>query len=226
MQRRPSQELLDSDSGTPKEVSDSLRDLRWFNRWFGGINTVRSMLLSVAQRTRAKRLSILEVASGEGFILKTLREEFAATGIDLQITLLDRVPAHFSANGASPKIAGDALALPFADAAFDVVSCSLFVHHLEPDLAITFAREALRVARRAVLVHDLIRSPLHLVMAYAGVPFYRSRITRNDAPASVRQAYTVMEMEDFFKQAGAPLIEKQQRYFYRMGLIAWKEHRS
>lgn len=223
MQRRPSQELLDSDSGSPKEVSDSLLDLRWFNRWFGGMATVRAMIQLVVQRTGRRSLSVLEVASGEGYILKTLREQFAATGVDLDITLVDRVTAHMPANGSFPKIAGDALHLPLTDASFDVVSSSLFVHHLAPDEAIVFARESLRVAKQAVLVHDLIRNPLHLAIAYAGLPLYRSRITRNDAPASVRQAYTIKEMESFFKQAAAPAIEVEEHYFYRMGLIAWKE---
>ena len=223
MQRHPSQELLDSDFGTPKEVCDSLLDLRWFNRWFGGVATVRGMIQSIVQRTDATTLSVLEVASGDGYILKTLQQEFAATGIDLRITLLDRILAHFTSNGSFPKIAGDALRLPFADSTFDLVSCSLFIHHLSPEQAVLFAKDALRVARRAVLVHDLIRNPFHLALAYAGLPFYRSRITRNDAPASVRQAYTVKEMENFFREAAATKIETQQHYFYRMGVIAWKE---
>ena len=223
MQRRPSQELLDSDLGTPKEVCDSLLDLRWFNRWFGGVATVRGMIQSIVQRTDATTLSVLEVASGDGYILKTLQQEFAATGIDLRITLLDRILAHFTSIGSFPKIAGDALRLPFADSTFDLVSCSLFIHHLSPEQAVLFAKDALRVARRAVLVHDLIRNPFHLALAYAGLPSYRSRITRNDAPASVRQAYTVKEMENFFREAAATKIETQQHYFYRMGVIAWKE---
>jgi len=126
-------------------------------------------------------------------------------------------------NAFSRAVVADALNLPFPDSAFDLISCSLFVHHLSPDHVTTFARESLRVCRHAVLVHDLVRSPLHLAFAYAGKPLYRSRLTRNDAPASVRQAYTIDEMKQFFRAAGVASVDAQTHYFYRMGVIAWKK---
>lgn len=222
MKRRPTLELLDSDSGTPQEVADSFIDLRWFNRWFGGLATSRALIESVSGQTHRRALSLLEVASGEGFIPQLLRKEFERSQLDLKITLLDRVISHLPKNGSTAKLAGDASRLPFCDSSFDLVSSSLFVHHLAPEEAVAFAREALRVCRFAVLVHDLIRNPLHLALAYAGTPFYRSRITRSDAPASVRQAYTVEEMRAFFETAGASRVEIQRHFFFRMGVIAWK----
>jgi ubiquinone/menaquinone biosynthesis C-methylase UbiE len=122
----------------------------------------------------------------------------------------------------SSAVVADALNLPFPDSAFDLISCSLFVHHLSPDQVTTFARESLRVCRDAVLVHDLVRSPLHLAFAYAGTPLYRSRLTRNDAPASVRQAYTIDEVERLLRAAGAASVDARMHYFYRMGVIAWE----
>ena len=119
-------------------------------------------------------------------------------------------------------LVADALNLPFSDSAFDLVSCSLFIHHLSPEHVITFAKEALCVCRHAVLVNDLIRHPFHLALVYAGMPLYRSGITRHDAPASVRQAYTVEEMREFFQQGGAASVEARRHYLYRMGVIAWK----
>lgn len=222
MQRRPMAELLDDDRGTPREVADSLKDLRWFNRWFGGISTVRAMFDIVIKRTSASRLSVLEVGSGEGYVPGVLRSEFEPE-IQLDFTLFDRAASHLPANGSLPKLAGDALQLPFKDASFDVVSSSLFMHHLAPQQVVQCAREALRVSRLGILIHDLVRHPLHLAVAYAGLPLYRSRITRNDAPASVWQAYTVAEMKEFLRSAGAVKMEVIERYLFRMGAIAWKE---
>ncbi len=222
MERRPTRELLDSDSGTPKEVSDSLLDLRWFNRWFGGVNTSRSLIEDLARQTGRSSFSLLEVASGEGYVLSLLREEFQGSGISLNFTLMDRVVSHLPKNGSAPKLVADAFHLPFPDAAFDLVASSLFVHHLAPQDAVIFLREALRVCRVAVLVNDLVRNPLHLALAYVGRPLYRSRITRNDAPASVWQAYTVEEMRGFLENAGSRTVQTQTHFLYRLGAIAWK----
>jgi hypothetical protein len=83
----------------------------------------------------------------------------------------------------------------------------------------------LRIARHAFLINDLIRDPIHLALAYAGFPLYRSRITRNDAPASVQQAYSVKEMRDLLVESGAASMAITTGFLYRMGIIVWKENR-
>jgi ubiquinone/menaquinone biosynthesis C-methylase UbiE len=114
------------------------------------------------------------------------------------------------------------MALPFRSESFDVVSCCLFAHHLEPHEVLAYANEALRVAKVAVLVNDLVRHPLHFVLACAARPMYQSRLTRHDAPVSVRRAYTIDEMRDILSDSKAAQVEVRQHYLYRMGAIAWK----
>jgi hypothetical protein len=87
---------------------------------------------------------------------------------------------------------------------------------------VRFVDEALRVCRVAVLINDLVRHSLHLSLVYAGMPLYRSRITRHDAPASVRQAYTREEIETLLAQSSAARVEIHRHYLFRMGVIAWK----
>ena len=220
MKRIPTAELLDSDAGTSQEIAGSLADLRWFNRNFGGLNTTHSLVEEVVRATGAHRLSLLEVAAGSGDVPLYARKKLSPRGIDLAVTLLDRSAAHVGNGGRS--VVGDALALPFHAASFDLVSCGLFAHHLAPEEVARFVTEGLRVCRCAMLINDLIRHPLHLAVAYAGLPLYRSRLTRHDAPASVRQAYTLTEMRDILRNTTASRIETSRHYFFRMGVIAWK----
>jgi len=99
---------------------------------------------------------------------------------------------------------------------------SLFVHHLDPPEVVQFANEALRVASIAVLINDLRRSRLHLVAAYAGWPLFHSRLTRHDAPASVRRSYTVTELRGILAQTQAAQVEITKDFLFRIGAILWK----
>ena len=220
MKRVPSIELLDNDEGTAQEISASLADLRNINRWFGGINTTETMLKTVARACGSKKLSVLEVASGRGDLPKAVGERTRSAGLELDITFSDRLASHL--DGHTRSVAADVLSLPFSENAFDVVHSALFIHHLAPAQVADCIRESLRVCRKAVLVNDVVRHPLHLMLVYAGLPLFKSRITHNDAPASVRQAYTAAEVYDILRQIAGATIEIRSHYLFRMGVIVWK----
>jgi len=222
MRRIDIPELLDSDAGTAQEVADSLADLRWFNRYFGGSRTTTSLLLRVAEAAALKRLRYLDIAGGSGDNVAFAANEFHTRGISFSPTVLDRAVSHLQVNGVGSAVAGDALALPFAGQSFDVVGSSLFLHHLTPEEVVACLRESLRVAKYAVIVNDLERASMHWFLAWAGQPFYRSRITRHDAVASVRRAYTAGELRELAKQAGAARIEVSKHYLYRIGMVLWR----
>jgi hypothetical protein len=221
MKRVPTAELLDTDAGTPEEIAASLADLRMINRRFGGCKTTRRMVEHVALASQSSSLSLLEVAAGSGDVARSTCDSLRQQDIQLEVTLLDRAASHIG-NG-QRSIGGDALALPFRDASFDLVGCGLFAHHLSPERLIRFVNEGLRVCRLALLINDLIRHPLHLALVYAGSPLYRSRLTRHDAPASVKQAYTMQEMHDLLRQTSAARVEIDRFYLFRMGITIWKE---
>jgi len=224
MQRVNTPEILDSDQCPPHEVEASLQDLSRINRWFGGVATTRALIERVAATTGKNHFSLLEVAAGFGEVPKITARQLARRGIAVEVTLLDRVRSHLLPGKRS--VVADALALPFPDRAFDLLSCSLFAHHLEPADLARFAREALRVSRCAVLINDLIRHPLHLAMVYAGFPLMRSYVSRADGVASVRRAYVPEEVRGIISSAcpngSAPRLEILRRYLFRMGVILWK----
>ena len=222
MRRNVTSELLDQDLGTPVEVASSLTDLRHINDWFGGTRTTITLLRRIVAESNCRSLSLLEVAAGAGDVPLAAQRTLACEGTELRVTLLDRIPSHLPGNGVA-SVCGDALHLPFRDDAFDVVSCSLFAHHLEPDSLRLFAREGLRVCRRALLINDLIRSRLHLWLVYAGLPLFGSRITWHDAPASVQNAYTAQEVRRLLEELPARRIAISRHYLYRMGVLVWKD---
>lgn len=221
MKRTSTPELLDSDAGNPGEVASSLADLRRINRWFGGTSTAAQMIRTVAARTGQKTFSLLDVAGASGDIVVEAGKRLRNEGIRLTATVLDRNPSHL--NGNFRAVVADALELPFRDKSFDLVVCSAFVHHLEPAEIVQFISEALRVARVAALINDLRRSRLHLALVYAGLQFFRSRLTWHDAPASVARAYTPEELELILTGTLCARIEISRHYLFRMGAIVWAQ---
>lgn len=219
MRRTITPELLDSDSGSPQEIRASLADLRFANRWFGGVSTTCDLLLRVARAAGISKLRVLDVGAARGDIAAPTVARLARQGIAVSFVLLDRSLSHM--NGNRNSVVGDALALPFADQSFDVVTSSLFLHHLEPAEIQQFIEEGLRIARVAVTINDLRRHPVHLALIYAAFPIF-SRLTRHDAPASVRRAYTVSELAQILSETPAQRVELTKHYLFRMGAIAWK----
>ncbi len=230
MRRVDAPEILDSDACSAADVEDTLRDLGRVNRWFGGVATTQKMVERVAQVSGSKHFSLLEVAAGSGEVPQVVREKLARRGIGLDVTLLDRARSHLpgTANhtGGNSGVVADALALPFADDAFDLISCSLFAHHLDEQRLEQFMREALRVSRRALLINDLIRHPLHLALAFAGFPLMRSRVAWLDGLTSVRRAYVPDEIRSMLAAVilanGGTRVEISRNYLFRMGVIVWK----
>lgn len=140
----------------------------------------------------------------------------------MDAALLDINPTHLAGREGLTAVVGNALRIPFAENSFDVVSCALFMHHLEPDQLHIFLTEALRIARHAVVINDLKRSYLHLVASYIGMLRYRSRLTRHDAPVSIRRSYTKEEMLTMIRRVHRGEVEISDHFLFRMGAVLWK----
>ena len=204
-------ELLDGDLDDPEALADNLRDLRRINRWLGGVSLTRSAVRALAGEPES--LSLLDVGTGGADIPLALIADASTRGVRLRVVGLDSRPEVLEAAvRAHPVVAstpdldlqlGDGLALPFEDGSFDIVHCSLVVHHQTPDEAIALMTEMGRVARTGVVINDLDRQRLGWLGAWLiGHLLTGNRYTRHDAPLSVRRAYRAVEMADLLRTAG------------------------
>ena len=191
MKRTVESELLDSDGGTPAEIAAALSDIRRVNRWFGGVSTSEHLVRRVVDASGLRRFELLDVGSGSGDVPLAIASRLDRRGVHLHPTLLDRCATHLPC--VPSTIVGDALNLPFPPESFDLVTCSLFAHHLEPALLQHFVREALRVARIALVINDLVRTRLHLALVMAGRLYFaaewhgRMGSCPSDAPTPSRR---------------------------------------
>jgi hypothetical protein len=102
------------------------------------------------------------------------------------------------------------------------VTSAHFFHHFSEDENLAILREALRVARKGVIVNDTRRHYVPLLFVQIiGILRLVGRITRFDAPASVRRGYTTNEVAALVARLGAR-FEIADIWPYRFGLIVWK----
>ena len=207
--RAHEEEWMDLPGQDPALVAECLDDLRRLNRFTGGVFlTIRALGRLTLDLAPGAGLEILDVATGGGDFPRAMAAWAGRRGLRTRILATDLSPEILgqAARGAPPGIefaVADARRLPFDDGAFDVAASSLLLHHLEPDDAVAMLKEMRRVARRGVIVNDLVRSWVGYLGALV-VPRAMSKnpLFRHDAPLSVRRAYTRREMAALAARAG------------------------
>ena len=190
----------------------ALRALERVNRVSGTAGRVWRAIQTVAGSPhRGGPVRVLDVACGGGEVLLSAGRRAARAGLAVELHGCDVSPTaldHAREAGARAGIPLhlhrlDVLADPLPDG-FDLVSTSLFLHHLEWPRAVEVLGRFREVARGGV-VQDLIRSPLGWALAWGGLRLLsRSRVTWVDGPRSVEAGFTLEEAEHMAREAGIP----------------------
>lgn len=219
-------ELLDAPRHDRRELEQSLDQLAEVNRLLGGRRAVWNALRPLLSATRST--SILDIGTGSADIPVDLARRAQHAALPVAIIATDLHPQMLeiarARTAGTPVViaAANALALPFADAACDVVLLSLTLHHFEDDAQLTVLREAARVAGTAVIVNELERCRANYLGArfLAATRWRGNRLTRHDGPLSVLRAFTMDELRDLATAAGLRVALLQRRFFHRIVLRA------
>lgn len=228
--KRRSYELEHIDTGnyTAAEYEGCIGELQIVNRWMGDAHTLKATLLTDVAAERLKQFSVLDVGAGSGELLRVTATWARDTGRTLHAVGLELNERSASAileeSHAFPEITsvrGDALALPFADADFDYVICSLFTHHFVEDQVVQILREMSRVARRRIIVIDLHRHPMaYLLYTTLGKIILKNRLLRHDGALSILRSFKKDELFELAKRAGLRQVGVSRHFPYRLVLNA------
>ena len=219
-------ELLDEPGLSGPEAGRSLAHVAWATTGLGGVGAVVGALRRIARGRR--RLRVLDVGAGNGEVARVLADRLARSGITSEWTLLDVAPGALAsaANPGVDCVAGDARRLPFRNGTFDAALSVLTLHHFGPDDAVRVLREMGRVSRLGVVTSDLRRCRPGLLGAHllARTIWRRNRLTRNDAPLSVRRSYTATEVQDLAHRAGLAGPAVRHHFPFRLLLLEHRDH--
>ncbi|HUR82078.1 MAG TPA: class I SAM-dependent methyltransferase [Thermoanaerobaculia bacterium] len=211
--RIESDELLDEQQVPRAEMERSLRDLRKINRYAGGLGMFRTMTSRFAPQ------SIVDLGAGTCDQLETLAGVPLRIGLDFNLAHL----AYLRDGSRVHRVVGDATRLPFRNGAVDLVTSSHFFHHFSPHENVVILGESLRIARKGVAMTDTRRHyfPLWFTMVLGWLRVV-GRVTALDAPASVRQGYTVAEAKEIAAKSGAAKWDLIRRWPFRWAMLLWK----
>ncbi len=220
-------ELLDRADNSDAEVGENLRDIERLNRYFGGIRAVLRHLRRLISDQPGARLEILDIGTGGADIPRAICRWARRRAVAVTIEALDRseqvlaVAREWSADYPEIRLRrADAPRLPHPDRSFDFATSSQLLHHLTEAEGVRLLREMRRVARRGVIVTDLVRSRRAYILTTIAIRLLRtSRLTRNDAPMSVLRAYRPDEVRRMAAEAGLSDATISFHPWFRFALV-------
>lgn len=222
--RRP--ELMDDPHLDAAEHRRALAGLARLNAFSGAVGALWRPIRQFA-RDLGRPVRILDVASGSGDVPLGLWQRAAKAGVPVEIVGCDISPTAVAA--ATERAVGtkveffphDVLKDDLAGG-YDVVTCSLFLHHLDEADAVTLLQRMNRAATGLGLVSDLARSPLNYGLVwFASHALTRSKVVHYDGLVSVRAAFTPAEAKELAEEAGLKNVAVASRFPCRF-LLTWR----
>jgi len=209
MKRSLEKEMMDHAGNRADLLEGDLANLRLLNRLLGGHRAALTGLKRVVGPRGAPGVSLLDVGTGSADIPAAIVRWARRQGLSVRVVAVEADPVSVAVarrlTRNLPEISvlqADARNLPFKPASFDFVFCSQLLHHFSAGEIPLLLKKWSALARRAILISDLVRHPL----AYLGIRLLtllltRNQMTRADAPLSVRRSFTIPEWSELLRQA-------------------------
>src|SRR5215213_2249237 len=227
-QRSHRLEHIDTGNYTAAEYEDCISELQFVNRWMGDAHSLKATLLHEIESKSLPSFSILDIGAGSGELLRVAatwaREtsrHLSAVGLELNESMAESIMEESEQFDEISSVRGDALKLPFSDAEFDYVMCSLFTHHFVEEQVIEILREMGRVAKRRIFVIDLHRHPIaYFFYTTVGKLVLKNRLIRHDGALSILRSFKADELVELGQRAGLQDIWIERHFPYRLVLSA------
>jgi 2-polyprenyl-3-methyl-5-hydroxy-6-metoxy-1,4-benzoquinol methylase len=227
--RRCRPEIMDEPGLDPTRHMHALRGLARINRLSASDRILWRPLAALAREQPGRALRVLDVATGGGDVAVRLWRRAARAGLklemhgaDLSATALEFARKKAQEAGAEVEFFQLDVRRQPVPAGFDVLVCSLFLHHLGEEQAAAFLRALREAAGRMVLINDLRRCRLGFLLAWLGArALTTSEVVRVDAPRSVQAAFRLQEVRALADGAGMRSAAISRRWPCRF-LLNWR----
>ena len=198
---------MDRPQPVTRELERDLANIRSLNRRFGSYRQVRHFLRRWLKPNEKAR--ILDVSTGSGDIPRLI-VDFARSGnVSVQVDAIDQQASTIEI---ARRLSNDYPEIEFSCAnlfawkpsqPYDIVLCSLTLHHFSEDDAVRVLQKCREFTREHVLVADLRRSLwLSLGVFLVTATLYHEAMTKTDARLSAARAFSFAELRELARRAG------------------------
>jgi 2-polyprenyl-3-methyl-5-hydroxy-6-metoxy-1,4-benzoquinol methylase len=228
-QRHCQPEIMDQPGLDPAQHVRALRALARINRLSASDAILWRPLWELAREIPERPLRVLDVATGGGDVPVRLWQrarraglKLELCGVDVSATALEQARRNAERVGAEVEWRRLDVLSEDLPAGFDVVTSSLFLHHLAEDQALGLLRRMGGAAGKLVLVNDLLRSRLGYLLAFLVTRLLTtSPVVHVDGPRSVEGAFSMAEARELAERAGLHGATISWRWPWRY-LLAWR----
>jgi 2-polyprenyl-3-methyl-5-hydroxy-6-metoxy-1,4-benzoquinol methylase len=224
-------ELMDQPDLDPALHVRALRGLQRINVVSRSAAILWPTIAEISRQQAPHRVRVLDIACGGGDIAVALARRAQRAGLPIDVDGCDVSDCAIQEGRRRATVAAaqnvnffrlDAIEEPLPGG-YDVLTSSLFLHHLSEQQATSLVRRMAASARRAVMICDLQRSWLGYGLAWFGCRLLSSSpVVHVDGPRSVAAAFAVSEISLLAARAGLEGAVISHHWPERW-LLAWRK---
>ena len=191
-------EIMDDFELRGNDLRKTLNDLDKINKWLGGNSiTIQGVKKLLKTHPIPDPVRIADIGCGSGAVLRELATWGRKAGVNLQLIGIDANP---HAVGIARELSRDYPEIEFAEhnifnnefqnRKFDVILCTLTLHHFKNPEIISIMNNFCRQAEIGIVINDLHRSKIAYILfqAFCAV-FISNEIARKDGLISILRGF-------------------------------------
>ena len=189
-------------------IRDTLDKIEIINRFLGGNTvTIKGLKNLIKNQSKNKTITIVDLGCGNGDILRDVAKfgrknnySFKLIGIDANLAAINYAKELSKEYSELSFKTIDILSEDFKKESYDIVLCTLFLHHFKNEELISFLKTTIEKATIGVVVNDLHRHKLAYYLFKLIGFFIKNKMVRQDGLTSVLRAFKRKDLENIAKE--------------------------
>ena len=206
--RSSEMEIMDDFTMEGVLFRDTLDKLEIINRFLGGNSvTINGLKKILKNQPKNKTITIVDLGCGNGDILRDISKfgrknnySFKLIGIDANLAATEYAKELSKEYSELSFKTMDILSEDFKKQSYDVVLCTLFLHHFKNEELISFLKTTTDKATIGVVVNDLHRHKLAYYLFKLIGFFIKNKMVRQDGLTSVLRSFKREDLENIAKE--------------------------